>query len=1156
MREFLAKWDEDSAFKKEEPSVKVITPRNLPDKSAAVYAASPEKMNFFILQKNLQDCLVKVDNEVMKSYLPTLQDCAVEPLEQKVLEQLDQIQFFRITELVYQEDEFSVPKLATVFSALSNKPCTLVLMIRSDGQTNEFYLGVRSRDARFSGGTMRQLLEQSLLGLFPGSRTAEYFGEQMQSDLETIKIGAVSSVTCIADYKQNRDDTENRNYVQGLEKFVDSMQGKAFTAICIANNLGSQDLATTRREYEDLYTLMSPFATMQYTYGQNRNTSTSSSDTRSDGQTDSANVTSGTGISQSNALSQTQGSSLSHTVTATQGENRAISTGQSQTKSSTDGVSDSTTTSVSASVYAGKCSGVSVGNGIFSLSEGSNVGISSSVSRGYTHGTSHSDSLSDSVSRSLTSGLQSSLSVGSTLGTTESIGQTQSLGSSTQHSESKGHSTSVSYAQTKALTDTFGNSQGVSLPVKNKALIHTLERLEKQLKRLDECESVGMWDFAAYFLGESAAETETAASVYRSLVSGHQSGLELSAVNTWTEETRVRQVADYVTNFLHPVFLCPTPGAVSEAPALVDATALSSTSELAIQLGLPRRSVKGLPVIEHATFGQEILVDGPAEKSEQKIPLGMVNRFGKSTGTEVALDVQSLAMHTFVTGSTGSGKSNTIYGMLCELRKQGVHFLVIEPAKGEYKGVFGKMPEMRVFGTNPRLGPILKINPFRFVPGIHVLEHIDRLVEIFNVCWPMYAAMPAVLKEAILQAYAACGWDQNSSTNLYSEDLFPTFADLQKELVNVIQQSGYSEEVKSNYIGSLVTRVNSLTNGLSGQIFSADEIDGRILFDGDVIADLSRVGASETKALIMGILVMRLNEYRMACAQESNLPLRHVTVLEEAHNLLQKSDVGQSGEEAHVGAKSVEMLANSIAEMRTYGEGFIIADQSPGAIDISAIRNTNTKIIMRLPEEQDRRLAGKAAALRDDQLDEVARLPRGVAVVYQNNWVEPILCNIRKFEIPKFSLCEEKLLPAVDTPALLPLLVKALLAKNSGEPLPERVQALIESIPRMGLPSKAKIRALRVLRANGKCTRVDLGSILYDVIYTPVVEREASQAESQAEWRDILVYGGDGVLSGLTEKEQNFALETILGEMINRHKASETYLQSWRDFCKKMEEGG
>ena len=91
------------------------------------------------------------------------------------------------------------------------------------------------------------------------------------------------------------------------------------------------------------------------------------------------------------------------------------------------------------------------------------------------------------------------------------------------------------------------------------------------------------------------------------------------------------------------------------------------------------------------------------------------------------------------------------------------------------------------------------------------------------------------------------------------------------------------------------------------------------------------------------------------------------------------------------------MISNAIAEMRTYGEGFIIADQSPGTVDISAIRNTNTKIIMRLPEESDRRVSGKAAALKDNQIDEITRLPQGVAVIYQNDWLEPVLCKIDKF---------------------------------------------------------------------------------------------------------------------------------------------------------------
>ena len=129
-----------------------------------------------------------------------------------------------------------------------------------------------------------------------------------------------------------------------------------------------------------------------------------------------------------------------------------------------------------------------------------------------------------------------------------------------------------------------------------------------------------------------------------------------------------------------------------------------------------------------------------------------------------------------------------------------------------------------------------------------------------------------------------------------------------------------------------------------------------------------------------------------------NEQLLHVTVLEEAHNLLRKTSVVQSQEGANLQGKAVEMLTNSIAEMRTYGEGFIIADQAPGLLDEAVIRNTNTKIVLRLPDESDRRLVGTSLALNDEQITELARLPKGVAAVYQNDWVEAVLCKFERYE--------------------------------------------------------------------------------------------------------------------------------------------------------------
>ena len=297
------------------------------------------------------------------------------------------------------------------------------------------------------------------------------------------------------------------------------------------------------------------------------------------------------------------------------------------------------------------------------------------------------------------------------------------------------------------------------------------------------------------------------------------------------------------------------------------------------------------------------------------------------------------------------------------------------------------------------MGRLLKINPFSFPEEIHVLEHIDRIVEIFNVCWPMYAAMPAVLKDAIEQAYITAGWDLDMSENTKVSGLFPTFDDVLRELNTTINQSDYSTDTKGDYIGALSTRVKSLTNGINGRIFVSNEIEMDDLFNRNAIVDISHVGAMETKSLIMGIIVLKLQEFRMAKANELNSSLRHVTVLEEAHNLLKKTSTEQNSESSNMVGKSVEMLTNAIAEIRTYGEGFIIADQAPNLLDTAVIRNTNTKIIMRLPECADREITGKAIALNEQQYTELSKLPTGVAAVYQNDWQEAVLCSMPKYEV-------------------------------------------------------------------------------------------------------------------------------------------------------------
>lgn len=194
------------------------------------------------------------------------------------------------------------------------------------------------------------------------------------------------------------------------------------------------------------------------------------------------------------------------------------------------------------------------------------------------------------------------------------------------------------------------------------------------------------------------------------------------------------------------------------------------------------------------------------------------------------------------------------------------------------------------------------------------------------------------------------------------------------------------------------------------------------------------------------------------------MPLRHLTVLEEAHNLLKRTSSEQDAEGGNLLGKSVEMLSNSIAEMRTYGEGFIIADQAPGLLDMAAIRNTNTKIIHRLPDLSDRELVGRAANLNDQQIVELARLPKGVAAVYQNDWVEPVLCKVSKADDAEPLVYTRSETGGKSIDANDAFDVAEILAK--GDRITDRapLRDLREELDRINIDSSMKVRILRTVQ--------------------------------------------------------------------------------------------
>ncbi|ELB2926912.1 ATP-binding protein [Vibrio parahaemolyticus] len=958
---------------------------------------------------------------VNKSYLAELKHYDVLPVENQQSVPLNRggdVRIFRVERLVQENKQSVLESTTAAYTALGAAGYTVFLFLKSDGKETLLYIGTRGEPGKMLGQNSGDLLQETFKGHFPGSKLAPLNGTDVDALLDELSadntyktVTAVSSVPGLS----TEDQT---HFMQGLERFIDAAESRTYEGLILAEPVSMQALNTVRTGYEQVATQLSALSNRQYSYG----------------------------IQDSDAINLSISEGLSHSL------------GESLGLTETTGTSESTTTSVSRSHTTNESKSSPnkkdkiIGMGAMAL--GSAAGIFAGPLGVMIGG---------QVGGQVASMFQTTDTVGSSESTSTSESSSHSTNQSTATSTTTTETDTHSTTNTKGLTQTHGSTQQVSFETADKGILNMLEKVDHHLNRINEAKSHGGWLSTAYFVSDSAASSEALSSIFLGLTRGTQSSMEDFALTTWAGK-KANAITQWLGQLMHPR-LEPSFAGNTHIPYLTPATLVSS-KEMALQLSLPRRSTSTVVVQETAAFGRKVqtLNADVANTNSRTISLGQVRHLWTDLSQTVELDLDQLTSHTLITGSTGSGKSNTVYALLDQAVQQDIPFLVIEPAKGEYKHVFGNRADVRVLGTNDRFTELLKINPFSFPEQTHVLEHVDRLIEVFNVCWPMYAAMPAILKDAMLRSYEACAWDLRDSTSTLSSPLFPTFADLLMQLESVIAQSAYSDEMKSNYTGALVTRVRSMVNGLNGQIFASDEISNADLFDRNVIIDLSRVGSQETKSLLMGLLIIRLGEYR-AEQMLMNQPLKHITVLEEAHNILRANPSTGGTEGGSLAEKSVEMLSNAIAEMRTYGEGFIIADQSPSAVHITAIRNTNTKILMRLPDEADRLLAGKSAALTEEQIDEMARLPRGVAVVYQNEWLEAVLCKVSRFSGQE-SHYQYQSVPtnAMSEMSLRFNLVTHLLSGYNQVKSETNEEQLAEALFRSNLQTAMKVRLIQYLR--------------------------------------------------------------------------------------------
>ncbi|WP_433299173.1 helicase HerA domain-containing protein [Actinoplanes sp. CA-030573] len=496
-------------------------------------------------------------------------------------------------------------------------------------------------------------------------------------------------------------------------------------------------------------------------------------------------------------------------------------------------------------------------------------------------------------------------------------------------------------------------------------------RLQRRHRELQQGRSTGMWRVHLLVGGETAQAASAVA------------GLLCASADLGRQPYALAPTG--VVGDLDKVL------ALDEVP---DSPVLAGSPLLASLAVAPTDEVPGLRYVMRSEFDvtPETLGHGPESLTAGSV----LDRTDTPVGP-MEIPRGSLNRHTFVCGATGAGKSQTVRHLLESATGQGIPWMVVEPAKAEYRQMADRIGADQVITIRPGdpLAPPAGFNPLQPAAGFPLQTHLDLTRSLFLAAFEAEEPFPQVLAGALTRCYEELGWDLalGEPRTAGHRPRYPTLGDLQRTAELVVDQIGYGKEIADNVRGFIRVRLSSLRLGTTGRFFDGGHpLDFAALMRRNVVFEIEDVGDDRDKAFLMGGLLIQLTEHlRVETRLSPDLltrGLRHLSVFEEAHRLLRRQE--QPGPAAH----AVELFASLLAEIRAYGEGLIIAEQIPSKLVPDVIKNTAVKFLHRLPAADDREAVGATVNLTERQSQFLVTLPPGTAATFADGMDQPVLVRL------------------------------------------------------------------------------------------------------------------------------------------------------------------